>query len=60
MFPLQSEQNKHRAGLGAVGLGLLALLTGCGTAAFLHITPRSFDARLKLLLGGGGGVRRIG
>ena len=54
MFPFRSGQNKHRAGVRAVGLGLVALLCGCGTAAFLHLSPRSFDARLKLLLGGGG------
>lgn len=51
MFPLHSRQNKHPA---ALGLGLLALLCGCGLSSFLHLSPRSFDARLKLLLGGGG------
>lgn len=56
MFPLQSVQNKHRA---AVVLGLCALLTGCGTSWFLHVSPRSFDARLRLLLGGGSNVAML-
>ncbi len=61
MFPLQSGQNKQRAGAHNVGvralvMGLCALLTGCGTGLFLHISPRSFDERLKLLLGGGSNV----
>ena len=51
MFPLRSGQNKHRH---ALLLGVCALLSGCGTSWFLHVSPRSFDARLKLLLGGGG------
>lgn len=54
MFPLQSGQNKHCA--AGLVLGLCALLSGCGTSWFLHVSPRSFDDRLKLLLGGGGNV----
>jgi glyoxylase-like metal-dependent hydrolase (beta-lactamase superfamily II) len=53
MFPLQSGQNKHRS---ALLMGVCALLCGCGTSWFLHVSPRSFDDRLKLLLGGGGNV----
>jgi glyoxylase-like metal-dependent hydrolase (beta-lactamase superfamily II) len=51
MFPLPSGQHKQ---VLPVVLGLCALLAGCGTSWFLHVSPRSFDARLKLLLGGGG------
>ena len=51
MFPLQSGQHKH---VFPVVLGLCALLGGCGTRWFLHVTPRTFDTRLKLFLGGGG------
>jgi glyoxylase-like metal-dependent hydrolase (beta-lactamase superfamily II) len=54
MFSPQSGQHKHRAGARGVLLGLCALLAGCGTSWFLHVSPRSFDARLKLVLGGGG------
>ena len=53
MFPLHSGQHKYRAGLM---LGVCALLTGCATSWFLHISPRTFDDRLRLLLGGGGNV----
>ena len=53
MVPLQSGQHKHRR---ALVMGCLALLTGCGTSWFLHMTPKDFDGRLKLLLGGGGNV----
>ncbi len=53
MFPLQSGQNKHRA---ALVMGVCALLWGCGTSWFLHVSPQRFDDRLKLFLGGGGNV----
>lgn len=53
MFPPTPRQHKQSAGLL---LGLCALLSGCATSWFLHVSPRSFDAHLKLLLGGGGNV----
>jgi len=56
IVPLQSGQHKHWA---ALVMGMCALLTGCGTGWFLHVTPRSYDARLKLLLGGGGNVAAL-
>lgn len=51
MFSLHCRQHKQVLPLV---LGLGALLAGCGTSWFLHVSPRAFDARLKLLLGGGG------
>ena len=53
MFPLPSGQHKQ---VLPVILGLCALLAGCGTSWFLHVSPQSFDGRLKLFLGGGGNV----
>lgn len=56
MFPLTFRQHKHWAPLL---LGLCALSSGCATSWFLHVSPRSYDAKLKLLLGGGGNVTLV-
>lgn len=53
MFALPSGQHKHWT---ALVVGLSCLLSGCATSWFLHVSPRSFDDHLKLLLGGGGNV----
>lgn len=56
MFPPTPGQHKHWSWLL---VGLCALSSGCATSWFLHVSPRSYDARLKLLLGGGGNVTML-